>query len=112
MNLSSHAVKLLLDMLAQFRFGHNGDMSLAWRVMQSRGWKSRATLDAARRDLLASGLIMLTRQGGRNLCCLYGVTWLAIDECGGKLEVNATRSPPGLWHDKTASKSAEADGDS
>lgn len=94
---SAPAVKLLNDLCFQFRGSNNGDMSAPWRVMRARGWKSRDTLHKALRELLELGLIERTRQGGRHVCSLYALTWLPIDECGGKLDVRPTRSPSGLW---------------
>jgi len=48
----------------------------------------------ALRALMDAELVMLTRQGGRNLCSLYAFTWLPINECGGKLDVAETTTPP------------------
>ncbi len=96
-SLPGSAVKLLCDMGGQFRGYNNGDLSAAWRIMQPLGWRSRDTLARARRKLVEAGMIELTRQGGLHCCSLYALTWLAIDECGGKLEVPATRVPSGLW---------------
>lgn len=95
--LPARAVKLLCDLGAQYRGNNNGDLSAAWSIMQPRGWKSRATLDAAERDLVRAGMIELTRQGSLNRCSLYALTWHSIDECGGKLDVPPTRVPSGLW---------------
>lgn len=84
-DLSAYAVKLLVDMLNQYRGHNNGDLSVAFRLMQRYGWKSKDTLNRARKELLNRGFIVLTRQGGRNQASLYAVTWIGIDECGGKL---------------------------
>ena len=92
-NVSPHGCKLLLDICSQWRLGHNGDLSTTWSIMQARGWKSKETLNKSLKELCASGLIILTRQGGRHLCSLYGLGWLAIDECGGKLDIKATSKP-------------------
>ncbi|MGH8320467.1 MAG: hypothetical protein ACRESI_00785 [Gammaproteobacteria bacterium] len=68
--------------------------------MSKRGWKSKDQLNKALRELLTAGWIMLTRQGGKNQCSLYGITFQAIDECKGKLEVPVTTTAPGWWkHD-------------
>lgn len=96
-NLSPHAGKLLFDLCSQWRLGHNGDLSAAWTVLQPRGWKSKDTLHKALNELRASGLIVLTRQGGRHLCSLYALGWLAIDGCGGKLDIAATTRPYNLF---------------
>jgi hypothetical protein len=111
--LSAHAVKLLLDLGLQFRGANNGDLSAAWKLMQARGWRSRDTLGRALAELLHFGLIEKTRQGGLNQCSLFALTWLAVDECRGKLDVPATRVASGRWREpqppmpKPARKNAE-----
>ena len=96
--LSPYAAKLLLDIASQWRLGQNGDASIAFEnVMKTRGWRSKSTLYKALRELRASGLIVLTRQGGLHQCSLYALGWLAIDECGGKLDVRATTRPLKYW---------------
>jgi hypothetical protein len=96
-SLSAHAVKLLCDLGGQYRGANNGDLSAAWRIMEPLGWRSRDTLARALRELRGAGLIEMARQGGLHRCSLYALTWLAIDECNGKLDVPATRVPSGLW---------------
>lgn len=100
--LSSKAVKLLLDLGGQFRGYNNGDMSAAWKLMERRGWNSRDTLAKALKELLDSGFIIKTRQGGKNKTCLYGVTWLGIDECKGKLDIASSSVPLNLWKTKNS----------
>ena len=95
--LSAHGRMLLNDLCFQFRGANNGDLSAAWAIMKARGWKSRDTLHKALRELLELGLIEKTRQGGRHCCSLYALTWLPIDECNGKLDGRASRTPSGLW---------------
>lgn len=96
--LSAHAVKLLVNIGGQFKGANNGDLSAAWKVMHPRGWRSRDTLTRALAELLYFGLIEKTRQGGLNHCSLYALTWKAIDECKGKLDVLATRRPSSMWN--------------
>jgi hypothetical protein len=91
------AVKLLLDLFAQFRGKNNGDFCAAWKIMRKRGWRSRDTLSRALKELLEAGFIQKTRQGGKNRCSLYAVTWLSINECDDKLDVTATRTPANSW---------------
>lgn len=95
--LSAYAVKLLNDLLAQYRGNNNGDLCAAWTVMHPRGWKSKDTLNKALKELLAGNWVEVTRQGGRNKATLYALTFYAIDDCKGKLDVNATGSPNGAW---------------
>lgn len=99
-NLSPYAAKLLLDLASQWHLGRNGDASAAFeKVMRERGWRSKATLHKALKELRDSGLIILTRQGSLHECSLYGLGWLAIDECGGKLDIKATTRPSNDWLD-------------
>jgi hypothetical protein len=98
--LSAHAIKLLLDLLAQYNLRNNGDFTAAWSVMKQRGWKSRDTLDRARAELERTEFVIRSRQGGRRLCNLYAVTFFGIDYCQGKLDVRPTGSPPGNWHER------------
>lgn len=95
--LSHSAAHLLDNLIAQFNGGNNGDLCASPKILKLFGWTSKGSADKALLELLANGFIEQTRQGGRNKCSLYAVTWLAIDECGGKLDVNATRIPSNLW---------------
>ena len=97
LTLSPKAVKLLVDLAAQYKGHNNGDFSMAWKFMKARGWRSKQTLYAARDELIEKGFLMLTRQGGKHQCSLYAITWQPIDECKGKLDVSATRVAPGNW---------------
>lgn len=99
-NLSPYATKLLLDLASQWQLGRNGDASAAFeKVMRARGWRSKATLHKSLKELRDSGLIVMTRQGSLHECSLYGLGWLAIDECGGKLDMKATTRPINDWLD-------------
>lgn len=95
--MSAYAVKLLNDLLAQYRGNNNGDLCAAWTLMQKRGWKSRDTLNKALRELKDEEWIIVTRQGGRHMPSLYAITFYAIHECGGKLDVRPTHTPMSQW---------------
>lgn len=97
MALDGWSVKLLVDIAGQFKGSNNGDLTAAWSYMQARGWRSKGTLHKSLNALLAAGLIEQTRQGGKNRCSLYAVTWRNIDECKGKLDVKPTRAPSALY---------------
>ena len=84
--LTDKSKVLLVEMCLQYNGRNNGDLCAAPAVMAEFGWKGNSTLPAARQELEQSGLIVLTRQGGKNKPNLYGITWKPIDECGGKLE--------------------------
>jgi len=91
--LDGWGAKLLLDVAGQYKGHNNGDLCAAWSILQAKGWKSKGTLHRALNALLETGLIEQTRQGGRNRCSLYAVTWKNIDECKGKLDVSPTKAP-------------------
>ncbi|OED45238.1 hypothetical protein ACH42_05250 [Endozoicomonas sp. (ex Bugula neritina AB1)] len=102
--MSGFAVKLLIQMMAQIRFRkggetrNNGDLCVSWTLMKDQGWRSKDTLYRAREELLYYGFIEQTRQGMamvKGKPYLYALTFLAIDECGGKLDVPETATPSG-----------------
>lgn len=78
--LSPHAIKLLIDVAAQYRGDNNGDLSIAWKLMRPRGWRSEATLHKAKRELIEAGFLFETRKGRRpNTCSLFALTWRTLD---------------------------------
>jgi len=98
--LSPYAAKLLLDIASQWQLGRNGDASTAFeKVLRPRGWRSKATLHNALKELRESGLVVQTRQGSLHQCSLYALGWLAIDDCGGKLDMQPTTRPLNRWLD-------------
>jgi DNA-binding transcriptional ArsR family regulator len=96
-SLDGWGVKLLVDIAGQYRGHNNGDLCAAFSMLSEKGWRSKGTLHKALSNLLEAGLIEQTRQGGRNRCSLYAVTWRNIDECKGKLDVRPTKAPSGLY---------------
>jgi hypothetical protein len=91
---SAYAKVLLWDLFMQYRGDNNGDLCVAWKVMRRRGWKSEATLDRAKKQLIHLGLIVETRKGARpNKASLYAVTWCDLDACGGKLDISLHAFP-------------------
>lgn len=94
--LSGNAVKLLVELARQYRPGKNGDLSIPWSMLSTRGWKSKATVHSSKLELLAAGWIIETRKGGKNMCSLYALTYYAIDESEKHLEPS-TVTPPNLW---------------
>ena len=85
--LSHSAAHLLDNLIAQFNGKNNGDFSAAPEIMRLYGWTSKGAANKAIEELIIYGFIEQTRQGGRNKPSLFAVTWLAIDECDGKLDV-------------------------
>jgi len=102
--LSHTAKSLLVDVVMQYNGKNNGDFTITFSMMRKRGWNSNSTIVRAMDKLIEAGFMMLTRQGGRNKCNLYGLTWEPIDECGGKLDVRATITPPKPLHQRTMKK--------
>ena len=98
--LGAWSVKLLVDVAKQYNGFNNGDLSAVWSNFKEQGWHSKGTLSRAIKELIDKGFIELTRQGGKNRCCLYAVTWELIDECKGKLDVRETRVASNLWNKK------------
>lgn len=96
--LGAPEVKLLLDTAAAYRGSNNGDLACTWKLMHKRGWRSRDTLHKALEGLLDSGFLVQTRQGGRNVCSLYALSWEGIDECAGKHNRTPSAVPLNLWH--------------
>ena len=95
--LSHMSAHLLDNLFAQYNGSNNGDLSAAPAITELYGWSSQGSVQKALTELLAKGFIELTRQGGKNKCSLYAVTWLAIDDCGGKLAGLPTRVASNLW---------------
>ncbi len=95
--LGGWAVRLLLDLYSQYRGKNNGDLSMVWSLMNSKGWRSKDTLYNARDELIENGFVVLTRQGGKHRCNLYAVTWKPVDECGDKLDWPSSPVALGWW---------------
>lgn len=93
-----YARTLLFDLITQYRGNNNGDLCAAWRLMRPRGWRSPVTLNKAKQVLLELGLIVETRKGARpNKASLYALTWLALDDCNGKLDITTKAFPRGAY---------------
>jgi len=97
--LSGNSVKLLLALAYQYRGHNNGDLTVAFSIMQEKfGFTARGVVKRAVKQLMDTNLIIQTRTsrflnpGGQ--CALYALTWLSIDECKGKrLEVKPATTP-------------------
>ena len=105
-NLSAQGRSLLLDLMRQLRFEkgggtkNNGDLCATFSLMKQRGWKSKDTLYSAVKELLHYGFIVVSRQGERlrnDKPTLYALTFLGVDDCGGKLDIPPSPAPSGRW---------------
>ena len=95
--LSPSAIKLLLNIGGQYNGKNNGDLCAAWKVMRNKGWRSEATLNRAKQELLAAGFIAETRKGRLpNLCSLYGITWQSLNP-NLKLDIGPNGFPLNAW---------------
>lgn len=95
--LSGNANKLLLDLASQYTGYNNGDFCITWTLMEKRGWKSRDTLNKARKELLEARIIEISRQGGRRKASLYALTIYPVHDCKGKLDIAPTEKASHLW---------------
>jgi hypothetical protein len=98
-SLSRSAKALMMDMGSRYNGKNNGDLAAPWPEMKEWGWRSSSTLLKAKKELLDAGFIVCTRHGWQNVPSLYALTWFAIDECSGKLEIPPTKAPLGTWRD-------------
>ena len=103
-NLSGTGTRLFLHLCAQLRFkkdgaANNGDLCATKSVMEKHGWSSGESLTHATQELQHYEFILLTRQGNRKKCSLFAVTFLAIDDCDGKLDagIRPSNTPPNTW---------------
>ena len=95
--LSGRAHKALLYLASQYNGKNNGDLQAAWKLAKHAGWTSNGSLKRGVSELMEAGFVSLTRQGGRNHCSLYALTWFSIDACDGKLDVTATKVASNEW---------------
>jgi len=96
-NMSSSAKVLLWEFCYQYNGYNNGNLCAAFSVLKKRGWKSKGTLNRALKELRKLEWITVSRQGGKNLCSLYALTFQAIDDCNDKLEIKPTTTALGDW---------------
>jgi len=99
--LSGNAVKLLIELHRRYNGFNNGDLCATWNQLKARGWKSPGTLSRSIHELIDSGFIVLSRISYlRSKPNLYALTYLAVDECKGKLDIKESRTPEHLWRKK------------
>jgi len=96
-SLTAKSKALLLDIGAKFNGYNNGNLAAPWSWMRNRGWNSKDTLHRALAELLGSGMIELTRQGGMLGPNLYAFTWMPIHETRVPLDVSPTSVASGRW---------------
>ena len=96
-SLPPSALKVLIALAAQHSGYRNGDLSIARPILREFGLRSQRQIYDAVERLEERGLIVKTRQGGRNRASLYAVTWFGIDECQGKHDCRPSAVPTNDW---------------
>jgi hypothetical protein len=100
---SAYARMLLVDMGKTYNGFNNGRLSCTYQEMQARGWRSKATLHKAKKELLRLGLIQETRKGRLpNTCALYALTWCALDDGKGSYDIADSAFRRGAYAPLTA----------
>lgn len=78
-SLSFSAKALLVDIASQFKGENNGKLVACEKFLKPRGWKSKATVAKALKELCESGLLIMTRQGARpNKASYFGLAWYGL----------------------------------
>lgn len=96
--LSPRATKALVQLAGQYRGQNNGTLALPRGRHEVFGWgHAHGSVDRALKELEASGFVVKTRQGGKNMPTLYAVTWWPIDRCDGRHDHPVSAAPLNLW---------------
>lgn len=78
--MAPSAMRLALDLMAQYTGKNNGRLCPAFIVMQRQGWRSETTLIKAKRALLEASFVVHTRQGKKpHTADWIGFTWWKLD---------------------------------
>lgn len=83
-SLSPPAKSLLMEIARQYHHDDNGRMIVTLAHLKPRGWTSNDTIQRAKRELLAAGLIFETVKGCRpHKASWYACTWWTLDKLDG-----------------------------
>jgi hypothetical protein len=94
---SQLAKALLFELLRQHSGWNNGRLHLAVSWLRRRGWRSNASIQKGKDELLDRSLIYRTRRGGLTVGADYfALTWLSITDYRD-LDVTRATYPQGLW---------------
>ena len=100
-SLTASALRLLSLALCKFNGSNNGDISLTQSALKIYGFTSNDTFCRAIKQLLGTGLLVLTRQGGfaqgGKKPNLYAFGWLPIPENPKLVEISTPCEPPNGW---------------
>jgi hypothetical protein len=79
-SLAPSAMRLALDLMAQYTGKNNGRLCPAFTAMERHGWKSETTLIKAKRALLECSFVVHTRQGhAPHTTDWVAFTWWKLD---------------------------------
>lgn len=95
--LGNSARALLWDIASQYRGDNNSKLLAGWKFMsEERGWRSKHTLIAARRELLASGSLVVETRMGKfpSTSAWHACTWWPLD-WSPELEMSVNDFPRG-----------------
>lgn len=85
-DLGYAARALLFDIAAQYNASNNGKLVCCMKYLKPLGWNSNETITRGLRELLASGLLIQTRQGMRppySQTAWFAIGWLGLDVRSG-----------------------------
>jgi hypothetical protein len=99
--LSGNEAKMLIEIAGRYNGSNNGDLSFPRSEYTARGWSGNDVAHRALTSLKEKGWIVVTRQGGRNGCSLYAVTFLPMDE-SSKHPWSKQYKPSHLWKGDSA----------
>ncbi|MET4161960.1 hypothetical protein ABIE61_001809 [Marinobacterium sp. MBR-111] len=79
--LLGNELRLLMELLLQYRGFNNGNLTTAESVLSKRGWAAGSIYNAST-GLQRKGWIVVTRQGYkvRGMATLVAITWNGIDD--------------------------------
>lgn len=107
--LSPWGHKLLMDVARQYSGYNNGYLCASRTLMRPCGWRSTDVLQRAVEELEHYGVLIRTRQGGRNRATLHALSWRRIDDKqNDPLDMRPTLKPTDEWKvDKPAFKRSQ-----
>lgn len=95
-DLSATSKIILIACTRLFNGRNNGDLSLPLSYLKKWGIKSSATVTQCKKELIKAELLVCTRDPTRDRknpngqCALFALTWLPVNECGGKHDYPTT----------------------
>jgi hypothetical protein len=83
---------MLIDVADRFNGNNNGTISWTFDIAQERGWRNKKAFVTALAELQHYGFLIMTRQGGRNRCSYFSLSWMNIQP--GPHDEKPTTLPP------------------